>query len=119
MFIDPPPKTEKIEELVEWCEKLHQRVLQDDLFGSATWNPGNLVDDDTDGDHLAVKAVTVTGAALGDYAIAAFSLDVTDLQMDAQVTAADTVTCTLSNSTDGAVNLGSGTVYVRVFKRVQ
>jgi len=119
MFIDPPPKTKDVEELGEWCEKLHQRILQDDLFGSKSWNPDALVADDTAGTHFDTVAVTVTGAALGDYAVASFSLDVDDLQLDAQVTSANTVTCTLSNSTNDAKNLGAGTVYVRVFKRVQ
>jgi hypothetical protein len=69
-----------------------------------------------DGNEEA-KEVTVTGAALGDYAVASFSLDVADLVLDAQVTAVDTVTCILANNTGGAIDLASGTVYVRVFKR--
>ena len=81
------------------------------LEGSATWDPGSIAD----GDEVA-QEVTVTGAALGDMAIASFSLDVADLVINAAVTAADTVTVILANNTGGAVDLASGTVRARVFK---
>lgn len=58
--------------------------------------------------------VTVPGAKLGDFAFASFSLDVTDLVVDANVTAADTVSVVLANNTGGAVDLGSGTLRVKV-----
>lgn len=81
-------------------------------FGSkATWDPGSIAD----GDEVAVD-VTVNGAELGDLARASFSNDVTDLVLDAQVTAANTVTCVLANNTGGAIDLASGTVKVRVWK---
>ena len=54
---------------------------------------------------------------MGDYAIASFSLDLTDLVLDAQVTASNVVTCVLANNTGGAVDLGEGTIYVRLIKR--
>jgi len=82
------------------------------LSGSATWDPGSIANGAEE-----VKEVTVTDAGLGDFAIASFSLDVSDLQLTADVTAADTVTCVLSNSTGGAVNLGSGTLRVKVIKK--
>lgn len=76
---------------------------------SATWNPGNIAD----GNEEAVE-VTVPGAKLGDFALASFSLDVADLDLGANVTAEDTVTVVLGNDTGGAVDLGSGTVRVKV-----
>jgi len=82
------------------------------LEGSATWNPASIADGNEE-----AKEVTVTGAALGDFAIASFSLDVTDLVLDAQVTAANTVTCVLANNTGGAIDLGSGTARVKVLKQ--
>lgn len=82
------------------------------LFTSATKDWGSI----DDGNEEAFD-VTVTGAALGDFARASFSLDVTDLELSAQVTAANTVTVTLSNNTGGALDLGSGTVYVNVDER--
>lgn len=86
-------------------------VIHEELSGSTTWDPGSIADGDEE-----AKEVTATGAVLGDFAIASFSLDVSDLVLDAQVTAANTVTCILANNTGGAVDLGSGTVKVRVIK---
>ena len=113
MFIEPPPETEDVKELRSWCHKLQQFLINDDLKGSETWDPGNVVDGE-----MVSNDVTVTGAVLGDYAIASFSLDVADLVLDAQVTATDTVTVTLTNDGIGAgVDLSEGTLYFRVFRR--
>ncbi len=79
--------------------------------GTTTWDPSSI----SNGAEEA-KEITVTGAALGDFAQASFSLDVADLQLDAQVTAANTVTATLSNNTGASVDLASGTLSVLVFK---
>jgi len=112
MFLEAPPKTDNVQDLYLWCHTLWLKLQEERYSGNATWDPGSI----DDGNEEA-KEVTVTGAALGDHAIAAFSLDVSDLVLDAQVTAANTVTCILANNTGVAVDLGSGTVYVRVFKR--
>lgn len=114
MDIRKPPwvNDEKFTELNLWLEELWTKMLEEDIRASATWDPGSIAD----GDEEAVD-VTCTGAALGDYAIASFSADITDLTLDAQVTAANTVTCVLANNTGGAIDLASGTVYVRVFRR--
>jgi len=87
------------------------RIIGGGIYGQDTWDPGAIADGDEE-----AKEVTVTGAALGDFAIASFSLDVSDLVLNAQVTAANTVTCILANNTGGAINLGSGTIMVRVTK---
>lgn len=83
------------------------------LTGTATFDPGSILD----GDMEAVD-VTVTGAVLGDVAIAGFSLDVQDLVLSASVTAADTVTVVFANNTGGAVDLASGTVRAYVISTV-
>ena len=101
----------KNKEIDEWAARL-VRQLDFTLQGSDTWNPGAIADGDEE-----AKEVTVTGAVLGDYAIASFSLDVTDLVLDAQVTVANKVTCVLENNTGGAIDLGSGTVRVLVFRK--
>lgn len=88
-------------------------LVGEDLNAEATWNPGSIANGAEE-----AKDVTLTGVALGDFAIASFSLDINDLTLDVQVTAADTVTCVLANNTGGAVDLASGTVYVRAFKRL-
>lgn len=101
-----------------WIEKIYSdialRVNRNmGLTGSATWNPGEV----TDGEMVA-QDVTVTDATLGDFAMASFSLDVEDLVLNANVTAADTVTVTLTNDGIGAgVDLGEGTLRVRVIKK--
>ena len=77
---------------------------------SETWDPA---------DHVTateeVGELTVTGAALGDYALASFSVDLADQSITAAVTAADTVTYQIFNLTGGNLNLASGTVKVVVF----
>jgi hypothetical protein len=95
----------------------HNKVVTDletlragisEFEASTTWNPSSIADGNEE-----AKEITVTGAALGDYAMASFSLDVSDLTLNAQVTAANTVTCVLSNHTGGAIDLASGTLRVR------
>lgn len=108
---NPPPKSDNAV-LDTWLKDLWVAIMNDDISASETWNPGSIADGDEEAND-----VTVSGAELGDYAVASFSLDVSDLTLDAQVTAADTVTCVLANNTGGAVDLGEGTIYVRVFKR--
>lgn len=81
-----------------------------ELRASATWNPASL----TTGSQ-ATTTVTVTGAALGDKALASFSLDLAGCVMTAYVSAADTVTVVLLNQTGGTVDLASGTLSVSVF----
>jgi hypothetical protein len=81
------------------------------LQGSATWDPGSLVDGAGES-----KDVTVTCAALGDYALASFSNDTVDIILSATVTAANTVTCRLQNETAGTVDLASGTIKALVIK---
>lgn len=78
--------------------------------GSATWDPGAV----SVGGEVST-AVTVNGAALGDFALASFSLDLAGLTLSAYVSAANTVTVVLSNLTSGAVNLSSGALRVIVF----
>lgn len=81
------------------------------LQGSETKDWGSIADGNEETEDL-----TVTGAALGDYAVATMSIDVTDLTITASVTAANTVTVVLGNFTGGAIDLGSGTLTVKVFK---
>lgn len=82
------------------------------LTGSATWDAASIAD----GDEVA-QEVTVTGAALGDFALASMGVDVADLVLNAQVTAADTVTAILANNTGGAIDLASTTLRVAVIPK--
>jgi len=81
------------------------------LSGSDTWDPGSIANG-----AMEAKDITVAGAALGDFVLASVSIDLLDLVLDANVTAANTVTAVLANNTGGAVDLGSLTVAVRVLK---
>ena len=80
-----------------------------DLSGSATFNPASLLT--TTGE---TTTVTVTGALLGDFAEASFSLDLQGLVLTAWVSAADTVSVRFQNGTAGTINLAEGTLKARV-----
>ena len=79
--------------------------------GSATYDPASLVDG-----AGATTTVTVTGAALGDFAQASFSLDLQGITLTAWVSAANTVSVRFQNETTGTLDLGSGTLRARAFK---
>lgn len=81
------------------------------LSGSVIYDPGNLVDGDG-----VTTTLTVTGAALGDYAQATFSLDVQGITVTSWVSAANTVSVRLQNETGGAIDLGSGILRAAVRK---
>lgn len=85
-------------------------VLGGMISGSATYDPASLVDA-----AGATTTVTATGAALGDFAIASFSLDLQGILLTAYVSAADTVSVRFQNESTGTINLASGTLAVRVF----
>ena len=79
---------------------------------STTWDASSIADGDEE-----AKEITVTGAALGDLVLVSLSIDVADLVLDGQVTAADTVTAVLANNTGGAVDLASATLYAVVIPK--
>lgn len=81
------------------------------LFGEATFNPGSLADGAGD-----TTTVTVTGAAVGDYAMAAFSNALQNITVTAWVSAANTVSVRFQNESGGVLDLASGTLRVRVLK---
>ena len=95
--------------LDEWFNQLP--AINAYLQGSETKDWGSIADGNEETEDM-----TVTGAALGDYVVAAMSIDVTDLTITASVTASNTVTVVLGNFTGGAIDLGSGTLTVKVFK---
>jgi len=82
------------------------------LQGSATWDPANIA-----AGASTTTTVAVTGAAVGDYVRASFSLTLAGLVLSGYVSGANTVTVVLNNPTAGAVDLASGTVKVVVEKR--
>lgn len=92
-------------------EKAIDRATGMRLDAEATYDPANLADA-----AGATTTVTCTGAALGDFAMAAFSLDCQGMTLSAWVSAADTVSVRFQNESGGALDLGSGTLRVRVWK---
>lgn len=79
---------------------------------SATWNPASIAD----GDEAETTITASSGVALGDFCMASFSLDVSDLAITCAVTASNVVSVSLLNNTGGAVDLASGTVRVSVYR---
>jgi hypothetical protein len=86
------------------------------LTGSATWDPGSL------GNGVAANTtVTVDGAVAGDTVVATHSsveTAATSWILTGYVSAANTVRVVLLNVTSGTVDLASGTLRVRVFKKL-
>lgn len=78
---------------------------------SATWDPGSVAA----GASISTT-VTVSGAALGDFVLTSFSLDLQGMDIGGYVSATNTVTVILSNLTGAAIDLGSGTLAVLVLK---
>lgn len=87
-----------------------RRVVGFDFEGSATFDPGSLVDA-----AGVTTTVTVTGAALGDFVDSvSFSLDLQGITLTAYVSAANTVAVRFQNESGGTLDLASGTLRVRV-----
>lgn len=82
------------------------------MTGSATYDPASLADG-----AGVTTTVTCTGAALGDYAIASFSLDLQGITLTAWVSSANTVSVRFQNESGGVIDLGSGTLRVRTYQR--
>jgi hypothetical protein len=82
------------------------------MTATTTWNPASA----TTGTAQSTT-VTVTGAAVGDPAVASLTTMPTGTWLlSAQVTAANTVTVTLRNDSGGTVDPASGTLRVTVWK---
>lgn len=81
------------------------------LQGTATFDPASLADG-----AGTTTTVTVTGAALGDIALASFSAALQGIMVTAWVSAANTVSVRFQNETGGALDLASGTIKAWVLK---
>lgn len=106
------PSINNIEDVQACFLTLYLELQRLEIQASETWDPASIAVG-----AMEAKDISVSGAVVGDFAVASFSNDLTDLALDAQVTATDTVTCVLSNNTGGAVDLASGTITVRVLKK--
>ena len=82
------------------------------LDGAATFNPGAI----TTGTGVTSAAITVTGAAFGDFVMVSAPYDLQGVDATAYVNAANSVKIRLTNLTGATVTLASGTWKVRVVK---
>lgn len=96
-----------------WVEAGYVTRQQLILTGSATYDAPSIV-----AGASATTTVTVTGAALGDMVTGiALGSDAAGLDLSGYVSAANTVTVILRNSTASAVDLASTTLSVRVARK--
>jgi hypothetical protein len=82
------------------------------LNGTSIFDPASL----TTYTGTASSAITVTGAALGDFVIVAVPIDLTGVIASGNVTAANTVKITVFNATAGTLDLASSTWKIKVLK---
>ncbi|MFA4994210.1 MAG: DUF2793 domain-containing protein [Bdellovibrionales bacterium] len=82
------------------------------IDATTTWNPGTVAS----ASGATSSAITVTGAALGDFAIVAAPYDLQGVQATATVNAANSALIRLTNLTGASVTLASGSWRVRVIK---
>lgn len=95
------------------------RLQFQDLFevvgvGSFTVNFGDAATGS--GTFAGSGALTVPGAALGDFVLVGAGVDVTDAALVGHVTSANTVEVTLLNNTAGAIDLASQTLRIVVLR---
>jgi len=81
------------------------------LTGSVVWDISS-----TAGHGLATTTLTVTGAAVGDFVIFSYGVDLLGMIPSARVSSTNTVTLTAHNPTGGALNPASTTWKVKVLK---
>lgn len=79
------------------------------LTGSATYDTAQLIDA-----AGATTTVTVTGAAIGDFAMASLGVDVAGITVTAYVSAPNTVSVRIQNESGGTLDLASTTLRVAV-----
>lgn len=80
------------------------------LSGSATYDPPSLADG-----VGTTTTLTVTGAALGDFARCSFSVDLAGITVTCYVSSANTVSVRFQNESGGTLDLASGTLRAQVF----
>lgn len=96
----------------DWLNQLATKLAElTPLEASATYDPPLLADS-----AGATTDVTVPGAALGDFATAAFSLATAGIVITAWVSAPNTVSVRFQNETGVSLDYGSGKLTARVYK---
>jgi hypothetical protein len=91
----------------------HNMAVPGEYFAATTtFEPGEIAT----GISVTSSAVTLTGAALGDYVAVAAPYDLQGCIAFGNVTAANTLEITVANLTGGAITLASGTWKVRILR---
>jgi len=93
----------------EWVFNKHSGKF--DFFGTATFDPPSVATG-----AKTSTTVTVTGAKLGDFVVASFSLTLQKIIMNAYVSSANTVTVDFWNFTGAPIDLLSGEIRVGVYE---
>ena len=83
------------------------------IQATTTWDPPSVA-----AGSSTILDATVTGAALNDYAVASFSVNVGGLSISAAIIGSNAVRVRLSNNTASAVDLASGTLSILVIKQI-
>lgn len=86
-------------------------VVSLDAVASAVYDPANLADG-----AGVTTTIALAGAALGDMVIGSFSLDIQGILVTYYVSAVNTIAIRFQNETGGAIDLGSGTINVKLIK---
>lgn len=81
------------------------------VSASAVWDPSTVAN----GASVSTT-INVAGAALGDFVLASFSLNLLLATLTAYVSAPNVVTVVLANLSGGVLDLASGSLRVLVFK---
>ncbi len=91
---------------------LESNYTANSLQNTFTWDPASM----STGSGETSSAVTVTGAAFGDFVQVAAPYDLQGIVCSGYVSAANTVRVRLQNGTGSTIDLASGTWKVRVIK---
>lgn len=84
------------------------------LHASATFDPGSVANG-----AQTTTTVAVPGAVFGDFVLPpALSISAGDMEVSGFISAADVVTVIYQNTSGGAIDLASHTVFVRLMKRL-
>lgn len=92
--------------------KLFDALRTSRLYGSAVYDTASLATMTG-----ATGTITVTGAAMGDFASVSLGVDLQGMSVTAYVSAANTVSFRIFNGTAGTIDLASTTVRAMVDKR--
>lgn len=95
-----------------WMNVADAFIYQRFLVSTVAYDPPSLADG-----VGTTTTITVTGAALGDFALASFSLTTSGLTITAWVSATDTVSVRLQNESGGLLDIATGTIAALVIKQ--